>query len=58
MIRFYIQDLDDFEEACNDLDSCGVEFELDGGDRIMVEKEFYRDALNVFDEYDIDAKEV
>lgn len=58
MIRFYIQDLDDFGEACNALVSCGVEFELDGGDRIMVEKEFYRDALNVFEEYDIDAEEV
>lgn len=40
------------------LDSCGVKFELDGGDRIMVEDELRQDALSVFDEYDIDAEEV
>ena len=37
MIGFYIQNLEDFDEACEALDSCGVKFELDGGDRIMVE---------------------
>ena len=37
MIRFYIQNLEDFDEACEALNSCGVKFELDGGDRIMVE---------------------
>lgn len=58
MIRFYILDLEDFDEACDALDSCGVKFDLDGGNRIMVEKEFYQDALSVFDEYDIDAEEV
>lgn len=40
------------------LDSCGVKFELNGGDRIMVEDELRQDALSVFDEYDIDAEEV
>lgn len=35
MIRFYIQNLEDFDEACEALDSCGVKFELDGGDRII-----------------------
>lgn len=45
-------------EACEALDSCGVKFELDGGDRIMVEDELRQDALSVFDEYDIDAEEV
>lgn len=58
MIRFYIQDLDDFGEACNALDSCGVEFELDGGDRIMVDDSLYDDALDAFDEYDIEYEEV
>ena len=42
MIRFYIQNLEDFDEACEALNSCGVKFELDGGDRIMVEDEFVR----------------
>lgn len=50
--------LEDFDEACEALDSCGVKFELDGGDRIMVEDELRQDALSVFDEYDIDAEEV
>lgn len=58
MIRFYISNPDDFDEACEALDSCGVEFELDGGDRIMVEDELRQDALSIFDEYDIDAEEV
>lgn len=58
MIRFYISNLDDFDGACEALDSCGVKFELDGGDRIMVEDELRQDALSVFDEYDIDAEEV
>lgn len=58
MIRFYIQNLEDFDEACEALDSCGVKFKLDGGDRIMVEDELRQDALNIFDEYDIDAEEV
>jgi hypothetical protein len=58
MIRFYIQNLEDFDEACEALNSCGVKFELDGGDRIMVEDELRQDALSVFDEYDIDAEEV
>lgn len=49
---------DDTDEACEALDSCGVKFELDGGDRIMVEDELRQDALSVFDEYDIDAEEV
>lgn len=53
-----IQNLEDFDEACEALDSCGVKFELDGGDRIMVEDELRQDALSVFDEYDIDAEEV
>ena len=48
----------DFDEACEALDSCGVKFELDGGDRIMVEDELRQDALSVFDKYDIDAEEV
>lgn len=58
MIRFYIQNLEDFDEACEALDSCGVKFELDGGDRIMVDDSFYDDVLDAFEEYDIDAEEV
>lgn len=58
MIRFYITNLDDFDEACEALDSCGVKFDLDGSDRIMVEDELRQDALDVFAEYDIDFEEV
>lgn len=58
MIRFYIQNLEDFDEACEALDSCGVKFELDGGDRIMVDDSLYDDALDAFDEYDIEYEEV
>lgn len=55
MVRFYTPSL---YGACDALDLYDIDYDLDDGDRIMVEKEFYRDALNVFDEYDIDAKEV
>lgn len=58
MIRFYIQNLEDFDEACEALNSCGVKFELDGGDRIMVDDSLYDDALDAFDEYDIEYEEV
>lgn len=58
MIGFYIQNLEDFDEACEALDSCGVKFELDGGDRIMVDDSLYDDALDAFDEYDIEYEEV
>lgn len=58
MIRFYIQNLEDFDEACEALDSCGVKFELDGGDRIMVDDSFYDDVLDAFEEYDIEYEEV
>lgn len=58
MIRFYIQNLEDFDEACEALDSCGVKFELDGGDRIMVDDFFYDDVLDAFEEYDIEYEEV
>lgn len=58
MIGFYIQNLEDFYEACEALDSCGVKFELDDGDRIMVDDSLYDDALDAFDEYDIEYEEV
>lgn len=55
MVRFYTPNLD---EACDALNLYDIDYDLDGGDRIMVEDELRQDALSVFDEYDIDAEEV
>lgn len=55
MVRFYTPNLDG---ACDALDLYDIDYDLDDGDRIMVEDELRQDALSVFDEYDIDAEEV
>lgn len=51
MVRFYTPDLD---EACDALDL----YDLDSGDRIMVDDSLYRDAIDTFEEYDIEYEEV
>lgn len=38
---------------CQDID-----YDLDDGDRIMVDDSLYDDALDAFDEYDIEYEEV
>ena len=53
MVRFYTPNLD---EACDALDD--IDYDLDDGDRIMVDDSLYDDALDAFDEYDIEYEEV
>lgn len=35
-----------------------IDYDLDDGDRIMVDDSLYDDALDAFDEYDIEYEEV
>lgn len=55
MVRFYTPNLDG---ACNALDLYNIDYDLDDGDRIMVDDSLYDDALDAFDEYDIEYEEV
>ena len=42
MVRFYAPNLD---EACDALDLYDIDYDLDDGDRIMVDDSLYDDAL-------------
>jgi hypothetical protein len=55
MVRFYTPNLD---EACDALDLYDIDYDLDDGDRIMVDDSLYDAALDAFDEYDIEYEEV
>lgn len=55
MVRFYTPDLD---EACDVLDHHNIDYDLDSGDRIMVDDSLYHDAIDAFDDYDIDYEEI
>lgn len=44
--------------ACDVLDLYDIDYDLDDGDRIMVDDSLYDDALDAFDEYDIEYEEV
>ena len=48
------QESHDFNRGrCQDID-----YDLDDGDRIMVDDSFYDDVLDAFEEYDIEYEEV
>lgn len=55
MVRFYTPSL---YGACDALDLYDIDYDLDDGDRIMVDDSFYDAALDAFDEYDIEYEEV
>lgn len=55
MVRFYTPNLD---EACDALNLYDIDYDLDDGDRIMVDDSFYDDVLDAFEEYDIEYEEV
>lgn len=55
MVRFYTPNLDG---ACDALDLYDIDYDLDDGDRIMVDDSFYDDILDAFEEYDIEYEEV
>lgn len=42
----------------DDADLYDIDYDLDDGDRIMVDDSLYDDALDAFDEYDIEYEEV
>ena len=44
--------------ACDALDLNDIDYDLDDGDRIMVDDSLYDAALDAFDEYDIEYEEV
>lgn len=54
-ISFYTPNLD---EACDALNLYDIDYDLDDGDRIMVDDSFYDDVLDAFEEYDIEYEEV
>lgn len=58
MTRFYIENAEEFDRACRLLDKRDVPYDIDGGDRIMVDDSFYDDVLDAFEEYDIEYEEV
>ena len=45
-------------EACDALNLYDIDYDLDDGDRIMVDDSFYDDVLDAFEEYDIEYEEV
>jgi hypothetical protein len=55
MVRFYTPSL---YGACDALDLNDIDYDLDDGDRIMVDDSLYDAALDAFDEYDIEYEEV
>lgn len=55
MVRFYTPSL---YGACDALDLYDIDYDLDDGDRIMVDDSLYDDALDAFDEYDIEYEDV
>ena len=55
MVRFYTPNLD---EACDALNIYDIDYDLDDGDRIMVDDSFYDDVLDAFEEYDIEYEAV
>ena len=55
MVRFYTPSL---YGACDALDLYDIDYDLDDGDRIMVDVSLYDAALDAFDEYDIEYGEV
>ena len=55
MVRFYTPSL---YGACDALDLYDIDYDLDDGDRIMVDDSLYDAALDAFDEYDIEYEEV
>ena len=52
------QNTPNLDGACNALDLYDIDYDLDDGDRIMVDDSLYDDALDAFDEYDIEYEEV
>lgn len=46
------------DEACDALNIYDIDYDLDDGDRIMVDDSFYDDVLDAFEEYDIEYEEV
>ena len=55
MVRFYTPSL---YGACDALDLYDIDYDLDDGDRIMVDDSLYDTALDAFDEYDTEYEEV
>lgn len=55
MVRFYTPSL---YGACDALDLYDIDYDLDDGDRIMVDDSLYDAVLDAFDEYDIEYEEV
>lgn len=43
---------------CDALNLYDIDYDLDDGDRIMVDDSFYDDVLDAFEEYDIEYEEV
>lgn len=58
MARFNIIDLADFNYACSLLDDAGIPYDLDSWDCIMIEDDYYEEAVSIFDGNDIDYEEI
>lgn len=56
MIRIYADETD-FEMAVEALDGANIPFDLDAGDRIMVEDGYAREAIDVLEEEGVDFEE-
>ena len=52
------QNTPNLDEACDALNLYDIDYDLDDGDRIMVDDSFYDDVLDAFEEYDIEYEEV
>lgn len=49
MTRFYIEGAEEFDRACRLLDKRDVPYDIDGGDRIMVEDCYATQVIGVFE---------
>lgn len=58
MYRLYIDELDSFHEAIELLDDYNIPYDLDSGDRIMIEEDFVEDAMEFLDNAGIDYEEI
>lgn len=54
----YINDFEAFYEAIELLDDQYIPYDLDSGDRIMIEEDFVEDAMELLDNAGIDYEEI
>lgn len=56
-VHVYVPD-DMLDDACEALDEAGVPYDMDGGDRLMIDQDYLDEALGTLDGAGIDYEEI